>query len=189
FDGYYRDEVFDLVTGQTEITTKLFNKKWTTFGKEPANICIMSIAAHVTEYSRFYLYSLMKKVGVDKVLYCDTDSLKMQVKDTQPLKKLIHPYKLGKLKIEEKFTKFIINGAKNYETNTTKVIKGLPLTAKQIDDYTYSYIQFMKQPTHLRLQVTRYLIAKPTIKVIKPFYDKGKVLKNGRIIPYTLNEF
>lgn len=189
FDGYFREETFDLVTGRTEILTKLFNKRFTTFGREPAGCCFMAIAAHVTEYARFYLYDLMKRVGIDKVLYCDTDSLKIRKKDMQPLKSLIHPYKLGKLKMEEEFSKFIINGAKNYETDTTKKIKGVPSTAEQIDEYTYSYMGFMKQATHLRAEVTRYFIVKPQRKVVKPFYDKGKVLKDGSIIPLTLNEF
>lgn len=189
FDGYFRQETFDLVTGKTEVLTKLFNKKWITFGREAAGCCSIAIAAHITEYARFYLYSLMKKVGIDKVLYCDTDSLKIRKRDMQPLKSLIHPYKLGKLKIEDEFTKFIINGAKNYETEHTKRMKGVPSTAKQIDDYTYSYTEFMKQATHLRAEVTRFFITKPIIKVVKPFYNKGKVLPNGKIIPIVLSEF
>ena len=189
YKGYYRIETYDLVTGQTETETKLFNKKWVTFGREPAGCCFTAIAAHVTEYARFHLYKLMKKVGADNVLYCDTDSLKMLKKDIKPLKRFIHPYKLGYLKIEEEFNKFTINGAKNYQTETVKRIKGLPSSAKQIDEYTYSYLEFMKQPTHLRAQVTRYAIVQPEIKTIKPFYDKGVVLESGIIKPFTLSEF
>jgi len=188
FDGYFREETYDLVTAKTEIITKLFNKKWITFEREPAGCCFLPIPAHVTEYARFHLYKLMKRVGLNKVLYCDTDSIKLREKDMQPLTKSIHPDKLGKLKVEERFTKFIINGAKNYQTDNTKKIKGVPSKAQQIADYTYSYMQFMKQATHLRAEVTRYFIVKPEIKVVKPYYDKGKVLSDGRIIPYELNQ-
>lgn len=189
FDGYYRNETYDLVTGETEITTKMFNKIWRTFGREPAGCCFTAIAAHVTEYARFHLYNLMKLIGVEKVLYCDTDSLKIREQDSEPVKHLIHQYKLGYLKIEEIFEHFVINGAKDYEMETIKKIKGIPSNAEQIGDYTYSYLQFMKQPTHLRAQVTRYAIVKPEIKVVRPFYDKGQVLKDGTIIPFTLLEF
>jgi hypothetical protein len=189
FDGYFRNDIYDLVTGETQIETKMFNKRWITFGREPGGCCFTAIAAHVTEYARFHLYKLMKAVGVEKVIYCDTDSLKIKEQDKKPVEHLIHPYKIGYLKIEEQFNTFIIDGAKNYQTDTTKRIKGLPSNAKQIDEYTYSYLEFMKQPTHLRAQVTRYAIVKPEIKVIKPFYDKGTVLKDGTIIPFTLSEF
>jgi hypothetical protein len=189
FDGYYRDEIYDLVTGASEITTKMFNKKWTTFGREPAGCCFTAISAHVTEYARFHLYKLMKLVGVEKVLYCDTDSLKILDSDKEPLAKFIHPYKLGFLKIEELFEYFTIDGAKNYRTERIKRIKGVPTNAQQTDEYTYSYMSFMKQASHLRAQVTRYAIVKPEIKVVKPYYDKGKVLADGTIIPFTLSGF
>ncbi|GAI45466.1 unnamed protein product, partial [marine sediment metagenome] len=80
YKGYYREEVFDTITRQTEITTKMFNRIWITYGSELCPNSFVAISAHVTEYARFYLYKLMKKVGLKNVIYTDTDSIKMLVK-------------------------------------------------------------------------------------------------------------
>jgi hypothetical protein len=189
YDGYYREETFDLVTLKTEVITKLFNKKWSTFGREATNNCFTAIAAHVTEYARFRLYELMQIVGLNKVIYCDTDSLKLRQIDAKPLAAYLDNHKLGMLKVEETFKQFTINGAKNYQTEKVKRIKGIPSQAKQIEQYKYTYLEFKKQASHLAAQVTRYAIVQPKIKVVKPYYDKGKVLKDGTIIPFVLNEF
>lgn len=186
FNGYFREEIFDMVTKQTEVITKLMNKRFITFDRKPGRSSLIPIAAHITEYARFYLFSIMEQIGLDKVLYCDTDSVKIRTADIGPVNKQLDEHKLGALKIEDRFEVFNIWGAKYYDMNNISKIKGIPKRAEKIGDYTYRYTQFMRQPTHLREQITRFLIARPVTKVVQPFYDKGEILPSGRIIPLHL---
>ena len=129
----------------------------------------------------------MKTVGLDKVLYVDTDCLKIRRKDMFKLSRYLDEHKLGALKIESEFKKFSIYGAKYYITEIEKKIKGVPLKAEYLGDYKYRYTQFAKQPSHLRAQITRFFITRPTDKVVKPFYDKGIVSKDGTVKPFNLS--
>lgn len=189
YKGYYKEQTYDTILRRTETLTKMFNKVWITYGSEFCSNSFIAISAHVTEYARFYLYKIMKQVGIDNVLYTDTDSLKIRTKHLPKLKKYIHPYKLGMLKIEDRFKEFEIYGAKYYRTEKELKIKGVPHNAKKIGKYKYQYTSFLKQSTHLRAQVTRFSITQQVVKVVKPFYNKGIVLKSGRIIPITFKAF
>lgn len=186
YNGYWREEVLDLVTGRSEVTTKLFNKQITTFGKAPTTSYFVAIAAHITDYARLHLYQMMETVGLDRVLYVDTDSIKIRKEDLPKLAKYIDPVRLGKLKIEDEFTEFSIYGAKYYITEKGKKIKGIPLKAEYLGDKKYRYTQFGKQTTHLRASVTRFFITKSVTKSVPSYYDKGKVLKDGRVIPLDI---
>lgn len=189
YKGYYREETYDIVTRQTEIVTKLFNKIYITFGREPSSYYFVPIPAHITENARLYLYQLMKTVGHNNFIYCDTDSLIIKKKHLPKLKKYLHEYRLGGLKEEYAFANLVINGAKYYTMGDIKKMKGVPAKANYLGDYKYEYTQFLRQDTHLRLQVTRFFVTKPVIKTVVPFYDKGKVLPDGRIERFTLSEF
>lgn len=184
FDGYYRDEIYDLVTGKTEITTKMFNRIWRTFGKEPSKVYFVAIAAHITEYARFVLYRYMQKVGMQNVLYCDTDSLKMRSCHLPKLKGDIDNKILGKLKIEDRTKHLSIFGAKYYITEKATKLKGVPSRAKKVSDHVYTYTEFQRQRQHLRNRVTRFFVTREVTKTVKPYYDKGQVLTTGKIIPF-----
>ena len=186
FDGYWREEIFDLVTRQTEVTTKMFNRQFRTYGREPTSTYFAAIAAHITEHARFYLYDLMMIAGVENIIYCDTDSLKMKEKYLKLYKNKMHPTRLGYLKLEDISKQLSIFGAKYYTTETVRKIKGVPSKAEYLGDHKYKYTQFFGQAKHLRSQVTRYSLTKSVVKTVKPFYDKGEVLADGRIIPIRL---
>jgi hypothetical protein len=189
YTGYYREETYDLVSGETELITKMFNKKWIVYGREPATYNFTAIPAHVTEAARLYLYKLMKIVGLANFIYCDTDSMIIRAKHLTKLKDYLDDYKTGGIKIEDKFTHLVINGAKHYERGIKKKIKGIPEKAEYLGDYKYEYTQFLRQDSHLRMQVTRYFVTQPVIKTVKPYYDKGEVLKDGSIKRFILQEF
>ncbi|GAI23774.1 unnamed protein product, partial [marine sediment metagenome] len=187
--GYYREQTYDTITGKSETITKMFNKIWVTFGSELCKNSFVAISAHVTEYARFYLYNLMKIVGVNNVLYTDTDSLKIRERDLPKLKRYIHPRKLGKLKIESKFKNFTIYGAKYYQADDEIRIKGIPDNAEKIGEYKYRYTSFLKQATHLRSKITRFYITKSVVKTVEPFYNKGIVQSDGWIKPIEFKAF
>jgi hypothetical protein len=184
FDGYYRDEIYDLVSGKTEITTKMFNRIWRTFGKEPSKVYFVAIAAHITEYARFVLYRYMQKVGLQNVLYCDTDSLKIKSCHVPKLRGDIDNKILGKMKIEDRTKHLSIFGAKYYITEKATKLKGVPSKAEKVGDHVYKYTEFQRQRQHLRNRVTRFFVTREVTKTVKPYYDKGLVLPTGKIIPF-----
>ena len=183
FDGYYRREIFDAVTGQTEIETKLFNKRYIQWGTEPAKTSFAAIAAHVTEYARFYLWSCIKDVGAFRVLYMDTDSMKIRKSSIKHLSTTISKSELGALKIEEETEKLHIYALKDYETDSGRTLKGVPRHAEKVDDTHYRFTHFPRQSTHLRREVTRYFITTEMTKTLKREYKKGRVLSSGRVMP------
>lgn len=184
FDGYWREEVFDLVTGQTETITKLFNKRFVVFGHEPHPKAFVAIAAHITELSRFLLWDIISNTGLQRVLYCDTDSIKIRKKDAHYIKYKISPTELGALKNEGENTKLIIHAPKHYETENIIRMKGVPANATKIEDFKYTYDAFLGQDTHLRKKVDKYFIVRQTIKTLSTKYTKGQVLPNGKVIPF-----
>lgn len=89
------------------------------------------IASYVTAGARIYLYQEMLKVGLDKIIYCDTDSLVINDSEENIKKKLEIKNELGKWEIKFK-GEFQARGLKYYryrETNNDNweyVIKGVP---------------------------------------------------------------
>ena len=188
YTGYFRQETYDPQTKKIEVITKLFNKLSVTFGSQLCKNSFVTISAHVSENARFYLYELMKRIGLENCLYVDTDSLKFREIFLPRLKSLVDDHKPGYLKLEDRFREFCIMGAKYYRTEHDTRIKGVPKKARKIGKYKYKYTMFPKQSTHLRYQVTRFFVTKPIIKIVKPKYDKGRVDDDGTITPFILNE-
>jgi hypothetical protein len=187
-DGYYRLETVDLVTGDTEIEYKLFNTIVRQQGKEPARNSLIAISAHITEWARFLLWQIIEGTGRDRVLYCDTDSIKMRKRDFPFVQYPVDEQRLGALRREEEFNEFTIWGAKNYITENERKIKGIPRTAEEIDEFTFKYASFPKQATHMRMRIMRHHIVEQMIKEAFPKYDKGDILSDGSTRPYVLNE-
>jgi len=182
-DGYYRMETIDLVTGKKEIEYKLFNTVVRTKGREVASSSLLALAAHITAYARLYLWNIIEGVGYDRVLYCDTDSIKLRKDNLKYLKHNIDQHELGALKVEGEFEEFEIYGPKSYRTEHVQRLKGIPQSARKIGDNMFEYMSFLKQATHMRKEVMRYYMIKPTVKVLNPHYDKGVVMPSGWIRP------
>lgn len=186
YDGYWREDIADLVTGEMITVTKLFNKRYATRGHTAARKSFPAIAAHVTEYARFHLWRMIRSIGEDKVLYCDTDSVKVKKKELATLKIQLDDYALGALKNEGETEKLIIHGPKDYETEKGWKAKGVPQKAEKVGDGEYKYQEFMRQSTHLRQGVDRYYIVRDRYKVLERKYSKGVVQPDGRVIPFVL---
>lgn len=183
---YWKEKIFDLDKGiwidETHLLGKIIVKKGT--GDGPTSF--IAISAHITEGARMYLWELFEKVGVDKVLYCDTDSLMIRKKDAGPLRPLIDKYRLGALDFKKENQKLDIMGAKSYITEQARKLKGVPKNAEKIGKHKYRYITFFKQATHLNKKVSRSFLTKETIKDVTPRYDKGVIKKDGSISPFEL---
>lgn len=188
YDGYYRKETINLQTGETEVVTKLLNMLIIQYGEKSAKNSMVAIAAHITEYSRMLLWSIMEGIGVDKVLYVDTDSVKIRKEHLTDVKHEIDNEKLGALKPEYEFSNFTIYGCKDYEMDQEKVLKGVPKSADLLNEQQYHYKMWTNQATHLRREVMDYYIVKKMKKTLKREYDKGKVEKSGKVKPFVLYE-
>ena len=188
YSGYERTETKDLVTGKTEITIRMLNKFMIIYGEETGRRALVAVSAHVTENARLHLWNIMKDIGIGKILYCDTDSVKIRKADLRHVKCEIADGKLGALKLEEEFKKFHIYGPKDYETENVTKIKGIPPHAEKVEDGVYKYTSFARQATHLDKQITRYYITTPMVKRLKRVYTKGKTLDDGTTRPITLSE-
>ncbi|MBA7636509.1 hypothetical protein ES703_44129 [subsurface metagenome] len=188
YSGYERTETKDLVTGKIEIMVRMLNKLTIFYGEETGGRSLVAVSAHVTENARLYLWNIMKDIGIRKILYCDTDSIKIRKSDLKHVKHEIAENILGALKLEETFKRFHIYGPKDYETENVVKIKGIPPHAEKVEDGVYKYTSFTRQATHLDKQITRYYITIPMVKRLKRVYTKGKTLEDGTTRPITLSE-
>lgn len=188
FDGFYRLETYDLVTGEVEIEYKMFNTKVVEKGFEEGKNSFVAITSHITEAARIKLWHLIEFAGREKVLYCDTDGFKIRTEDISNIEFLLDESKLGYLKIEDKSKSLEILGLKSYITDSERVIKGIPLKAVEVSTDVYKYVSFLKQATHMKKQVDDGVLLKTMYKSINRNYDKGYVLNDGKILPFRFSK-
>jgi hypothetical protein len=186
FESYFKEEILDLVTGKTETVTKMLNRRVITFGLENDKRCFTAIAAHVTDAARMYLWKLIEPLWPDRILYCDTDSLKLRKSDIELVLAPIANDQLGSLKIESTVDRLQIFAPKSYQADRERVIKGVPKRACQMTPVSYSYLAFLKQNSHLRLRRDHGVLTHEVFKTLKNNYDKGIVTPSGRVMPFEL---
>ena len=184
-EGYRREETLDLVTGQTWLEYQLMNKLVTLQGEEVGKNSFIAISAHITEAARLMLWRLIEQAGTQNVLYCDTDSLKVRERDVNNLHSLIHPTTIGALKVEKTSESLDIWGLKAYSEDGVRTIKGIPHSAKDLGNHTYSFTHFLKQASHMRKKQISGMISEQMTKRLNLKYQKGLVLPSGRIVPFA----
>jgi len=182
----HREITYDLETGEIEIEYKLFNTWIRLSGRKPASNSLFAIPAHITEWGRYLLWIYIKKVGRDKVLYCDTDSIKVRRFDLPGRKLFIDDTKLGALKVEEQFDYLKLIGPKCYITEKERKLKGIPRSAVEVSPGVYEYLSFERQKTHLAEGVARWVIVRTERKELRQEYDKGIVNPDGSISPFRI---
>lgn len=83
--------------------------------EKPKSFPNMLIGATITAYSRLKLLNAIFEIGIDKFVYCDTDSIFcLGKKENLPSSIKLDDYELGAWKIEFEFNKGKILGAKRY---------------------------------------------------------------------------
>lgn len=182
--GYWKEEIADLVSGEMLTVTQLFNTRFATYGKTSSTKSFPAIAAHITEDARFHLWDIITSIGRNKVLYSDTDSVKIRKKDLPFVDYPMDNDKLGALKNEGEDQELTIYGPKDYETESCWKAKGVPKSAERIGPGQFKYNEFPRQNTHLRAKNPRYYIVKSRIKYLEREYNKGTVLEDGQVIPF-----
>lgn len=181
--AYSREETSIQGSNDVEIITSLMGVKTTECGKRPIEGSVLSIPAHVTEYGRMLLWSFIERAGMDNVLYVDTDSITMRVRDVKRMQSEMDNKKLGFLKIEDQFNSLTINGLKDYATEKEVKLKGVPKSAIEVAPRVYEYDYFPRQRTHLAKSIDRFHLITRIRKTLSGIYNKGKKLPSGRVRP------
>lgn len=185
-DDYYRFEAFDMVTHSLMVTTRLFHKETVTAGDEIVPGAVVSIPAHITEYGRLLLYDIQERIGRDRVLYCDTDSVFIADPGLGKLGYPVHPSALGALSKKWSTSTLTVWGAKDYETDASAVMKGIPESAELICPRTWRYTFWPGQKTHLGERVDDCYMQRDVVKHADRPYDKGRLNDDGSITPWVL---
>lgn len=83
--------------------------------EKPKSFPNMLIGATITAYSRLKLLNAIYEIGIEKFVYCDTDSIFcLGKKENLPASIKLDDYELGAWKVEFEFNKGKILGAKRY---------------------------------------------------------------------------
>jgi len=146
-----------------------------------------AIAAHVTAYGRLYLWQLMQIAGQGNYFYCDTDSLIVNETGLLNLQHLLDDTELGKLKIQEKGSHLIINGLKDYITDTKKVIKGIRKNAVQVSDTVYEQQLWPTFKGLLKSNNVNIYTVTNVVKHLSREYTKGIVDEKGIVSPFIFS--
>jgi len=146
----------------------------------------VAIASHVTAYARIYLWSLIKKAGLENVYYVDTDSLFTNQVGYMNLREFINPNKLGFLKLEGVEDYFEIRGLKDYTFGMITKIKGVKLNEDNVMSDDFIQLRFPQFRMSLRKGWINQYFTEVYTKHLKREYNKGIVTNSGKIKPYTI---
>ena len=182
---YFKEDTIVLATGELITELKLLNKIVIIHDQEENPDSFPGLAAHITENARFLLWDIIKEIGRDRVLYCDTDSVKIRESDLGRLKRSVNATELGALKIEDRSEQLYIGGSKYYITEKGRHIKGIPLSAKEVEPGVYEYLVFRSQDKHLRKGMIKGVEIITARRHVETAYDKGVVGEDGHITPFV----
>jgi len=189
YTSYLREEIFDFYTMSTITITELMGARFISGEPENASHALVAIPAHITEAGRILLGKLIESVGYDRVLYCDTDCIKIRASDLERVRYRIHESEIGALALEEEFDDFHIYGCKDYRADSTVKHKGVPVTAECVGQASYAFPLFRGQASHLRKGIDSGFVVEHARKTLHRTYDKAVVMPNGQVEPFTLAEF
>jgi hypothetical protein len=181
---YYREEIWDATNKRNVIRTWIMNTLVEKYGEKEGKYSFVAVAAHVTENARLLLWNIIDSIGKERVLYCDTDSIKIRTSDLKYLNYPIEPGVLGALKVEDQTNELFIGGSKFYITEHNRKIKGIPRTAEEIEPGIFEFYIWPKMTYHLRQGVIAGYDRKKIRRRININYDKGIVMKNGKVNPH-----
>ena len=182
--SYYKERVWDSVRKDYVIILKLMNKLIYQYHENEGENSFPALAAHITENARFVLWDLIKTLGKHKVLYCDTDSIKIRSSDLKYLSWFMDDNQLGALKVEEESNELYIGGCKNYRTENIRKIKGIPHKAIENEPGKFEFMTFGRQNIHMRKGRDKGVITTRTTRELKAVYDKGNVSEDGTVTPF-----
>ena len=187
--GYNRKEIWDAVNGGFWTETHFMNQIIIQHYEGEGSHSMPAIAAHITENARMELWKLIQDVGLERVLYCDTDSIIIHAEDLHRVKKWIHPTDLGAVKIQDRLGELRIDGAKNYRTDKFKHIKGIPDSAEEVTPGVFRFDSFQRQAACLSEGRDSGVRISSVTRELKHKYNKGVVHPDGTVTPLHFTFF
>lgn len=188
-DEYLRYEIYDATTGEREVRTVCMNVETIQGEQCYSEKSFYAIPAHVTDYARMILWKIIESVGYGRVLYCDTDSIKLRKRDLARVTHDMHPTKLGALKVERESPTLSIFGLKDYAEGSLVHIKGVPRSAIEVSPGVYRFTGWLRQGSHLRRASPDRYITVDMTRTLKRRYDKGNVGRDGAVSPFRYTDF
>jgi len=185
-EGY--EKVYDVVTGKRYLIRYHNGIIEQTKDPEESFNSFPAIAAHVTAYARMYLFSLMEKAGLDNVFYTDTDSLITNRVGYDKLQDMVDSKELGKLKLEAETNYLEIYGPKDYTFGDKVKVKGIRASAEKVQPGVYIQEKWCGFSSRVREGKLNTYIVKKQQKTLRRRYTKGKVGRDGRVMPWKLPE-
>jgi len=147
-----------------------------------------AIAAEVTANARLYLHCLLVQAGRDHVFYIDTDSLIVDQTGYNRLIELVHPTKLGQLRLEQISPTVDIRAPKDYTFASKDRIKGIRTNAVQIDNNIYQQAKFPSIQGLLRAENLEDYIVTQMVKHLRREIYGGTVTSLGFVVPFALSD-
>ena len=187
FDWRYHSEPWMDEEWTGGVEWEAFNKYQLSALEDEGPMSQPSIAAHVTDYGRQLLYTFMCTVGIDRVLYCDTDSLIIRERDVDRLNEVIDETELGKLKIEATEDHAVFANCKDYRFGGETKTKGIRSNAQAVAPDTFTQSRFLGLHSLLRAGIRRGFVVAPVTKELAGRYDKGTVNIDGSVSPLVFN--
>jgi hypothetical protein len=138
-----------------------------------------AIAAHITDYARQKLFSLIEQAGKENVFYCDTDSLIVSVEGLHNLYPKIHQTHLGLLKLEATAGFFIGFAKKDYVFGDVRRSKGFSLGGQRVDENLFTQYQKASFTGAMNKRVSDAPYWKQVNKLYSPFVDGVKIDNAG----------
>ena len=154
-------------------------------GREEGPMSMVPVAAHVTDQARQLLWRYMLAVGLENVLYCDTDSLIIEEQHLSKLDAHLHETELGQLKVEGRADFLELRGPKDYTFGHESKTKGISQKAVQDKEGFWHQVQFCGLHALLRGGYRHGVPITQVKKLISSRYDKGKVNQEGMVSPFV----
>jgi len=147
---------------------------------------LVSIPSEITANARLYLWQLIKTAGLQNVYYCDTDSILVNDEGLDKLKDHLDRSSIGKLKVQQRPTKVIIKGLKDYIMGNKVKIKGIPKKAKKTGEDDYIVYRSIGIRSGLHKKDINKVVWARTPKHLKRLYNKGIVMSTNRVMPLIM---
>lgn len=183
---FFREPWKNADTGDSGIQWSAFGRFVREGGDREGPQSAPCIAAHVTDYGRIMLYKYMALVGLENVYYCDTDSLIIPTECVPLLKSVMHPTRLGALKVEGETDHLVIRGCKDYIFGTETRIKGIKSEHYENTDGSFTQTAFPGLYSLISAGITEHFPITLQCNELTHVYDKGVVQATGHVLPYPL---
>jgi hypothetical protein len=140
-----------------------------------------AIAAHITDYARHKLFSLVEQAEKENVFYMDTDSLILSKEGLQKLYPRIDQTKIGMLKLEQVAPFFIGFAKKDYVFGDLRRLKGFDVHGQRNDENIFTQYQKASFTGAMSKSMSSAPYWKAVNKFYSPFIEGVKIDATGLV--------